>query len=248
MKHNFKLTNPLVIFDLETTGLNSSDNYIVQFGAIKLNIDGTKEQLEFLVKPPIPIPLGASEVHGIYDEDVKDAKPFSEHAYSVMLFMEHCDIGGYNSDFFDIPFLAQELSRNNVCYKFLSDSKKIDMFKSESNIYGRKLTDAYKRYTGLELEDAHDAMNDVNATIAVLEGQMSKLQVDSLDDLISLYDDGKKNLDLAGYFEIKDDEVYFKFGKHKGSKALDNSSYLLWMLRSDFPEETKAKIRELLDI
>jgi len=165
------LSKPIVFFDLETTGVNTSHDKIVQIGAIKLNIDGTEEVKNVLINPTIPIPAGATAVHGISDEDVKDKPKFNQIAKSFAAWLRGCDLAGYNSDNFDIPMLIEEFSKAGV--EFPEDGTSfVDVLKIERLVNSHTLGNTYKRYTGDELEGAHDALADVRATLTIFQKQL----------------------------------------------------------------------------
>lgn len=247
-KLNFKLEKPLIIFDLETTGVNVVKDRIVQIALLKISPDGHQEEKKTLINPMIPIPKEASEVHGILDEHVKDAPKFRQISKSLFEFMQGSDISGYNSDNFDVPLLIEEFFRCGIDFPSDDETNFIDFFQSERVIYSRKLTEAYKRYTGKELEDAHDAMADVYGTFEVMKGQLSKVGINSLTELKNIYLDGdKKSYDFGNKLYKKDGEVFFNFGKHKDKRVKDFPSYALWMINSDFPRDTKNKLIQILE-
>lgn len=242
-----ELSKPLIIFDLETTGVNPVKDRIVQIAALKIWADGTEEKKETLVNPGIEIPKEASDVHGITNEMVETAPTFKQISKSLFAFFEDCDIAGYNSDSFDVPMLIEEFYREGIVFPGNPNTCFYDFFKAEMKIYSRQLGEAYKRYTGKNLEDAHDAMNDVIGTKEVMLGQMLKTGLKTIEELKEYYqEEGQQNFDFAGKMYVKDGEVYFSFGKHKDQKVKENISYANWMLSGDFPRDTKNKIRELI--
>lgn len=155
------IERPIVFFDLETTGTDIAKDRIVQIGAIKIAPNGDKEVKNVLVNPTIPIPEGASAVHGIYDKDVQDKPLFKQIAKSMLQWLQACDLAGYNSDNFDIPLLAEEFARVGIEFPE-QDCVYIDIIKIERLINSHKLGETYQRYTGKELTDAHDALADVS--------------------------------------------------------------------------------------
>jgi len=237
-------SKPIVFFDLETTGVNTSQDKIVQIGAIKLNIDGTEEVKNVLVNPTIPIPEGATEVHGISDEDVKDKPKFNQIAKSFASWLSGCDLAGYNSDNFDIPMLIEEFHKAGV--DFPEDGTSfVDVLKIERLVNSHTLGNTYKRYTGEELEGAHDALADVRATLVIF-----KKQLEANTDLpkeakeIDAHCQGEnKRVDYAGKLYEKDGEVYWNFGKHRHALVSKTVAYANWVIGSDFPEDTKRRIR-----
>jgi len=236
----------MIIIDLETTGVSVTTDRIVQIGAIEINGTEIISEKNMLVNPGMPISAGATEVHGISDEDVKDAPLFGRISKSLFEFLDGRKIGGYNSNSFDIPILIEEFSRVGIDWNpDLSDL--VDFFRMEAAIYQRNLSAAYKRYTGKELDDAHDALADVKATFEVMKGQMKKTGL-SVDEFPGFYEDpDRKTIDLRGCFYEKEGEIYFAFGKHKDKPASENKDYLNWMIRQDFPKQTKLIIEKILE-
>jgi len=225
-----KLQRPIVFFDLETTGVDIQEDRIVQFAAIRINLDGTRSHLKTYVNPGRSIPAEATEIHGITDEMVANEPPFSEIADPVCSFFAGCDIGGYNVVKFDIPILLNELLR---CRKSISlDVAIVDACQIFYKREPRDLESAVKFYTDGEHVDAHDAMADVEATIAVLEGQLRRY-----DDLPrtprEIFDEVRDPdaIDLAGKLRWENGKVVLTFGKNKG-RPLDtiDRSYFSWML------------------
>ena len=246
-KLNLKLKKPLVIFDLETTGVNVVTDRIVQIACLKIFPEGHQEEKKTLINPTISIPKEAAEVHGLSDKDVKDAPTFKQISKTLFNFMKSCDISGYNSDNFDVPLLIEEFWRCDIDFPADEQTNFIDFFQSERKIYSRKLTEAYKRYTGKELKDAHDAMADVYGTFEVMKGQLIKLGLNNLEDLKNIYlNEDKEMYDFGNKLYKKSGEVYYNFGKYKDKKVKDFPSYALWMIQSDFPRDTKNKLIEIL--
>lgn len=247
-----KLLKPIIIFDLETTGVSINDDKIVQMATIKIHPDGTEEGKTILLNPERPIPKDASDVHGITDEMVKDAPTFKQVSKSMFEYFDGCDLGGYNSDNFDIPLLMAEFDRCGI--EFLKwEPNVIDGLKIERLINSHKLENAYKRHTGKTLDDAHDAMADSKATLEVLRSQFKMLSnQEEMSDELSIKDvdeycqDENKRFDYAGKTYEKDGVVYWTFGKHKDKPVLDDRSYLNWVLSSNFPIQTKTKLKSLL--
>lgn len=236
---------PLIIFDLETTGVSVTNDRIVQIACIKIENDEITAEKKTLINPTISISPGATEVHGITNEDVRDAPTFAQISKSLFEFIQGCDIGGYNSNRFDVPMLQEEFYRAGIEWN-PDKSTLYDFFQMESALYSRKLTDAYKRYTGKDLDDAHDAMADVMATYEVMKGQMSKSGL-ALNQFPEFYaDPEKKLLDFGGRFYEKDGVVYFNFGKHQDRPASEHVDYLMWMQRQDFGRDTLKVISDII--
>ena len=175
------LKNPLVVLDLETTGMNIATDRIVEIALIKISIDGKEEEKLMRINPEIPIPAEVSKIHGIYDEDVKDKATFKEVAKTLAKFIEGCDLCGFNSNRFDIPLLAEEFLRADVDID-LKKHKFIDVQAIFHKMEKRTLAAAYKFYCKKELVDAHSAMADTKATYEVLESQLDMYQGTEYED------------------------------------------------------------------
>ncbi|UCH13612.1 MAG: 3'-5' exonuclease [Bacteroidales bacterium] len=239
-----KLRNPLIFFDLETTGINISSDRIVEISYLKIYPNGDEESKTTKINPTIPIPEKATQVHGITDEDVKDAPPFSDVARTLAKTMEGCDLAGYNSNKFDIPLLAEEFIRTGIDMD-LKKRKFVDVQVIFHKKEQRTLSAAYKFYCNKELDEAHSAEADTRATYEIL-----KAQLEMYDDLpndidkLSAYSSHNKNVDFAGriVYNEKGEET-FNFGKYKGQKVEDvfkkDPAYYGWMINNDFPLYTK---------
>lgn len=242
MKLNLK--NPIVFFDLETTGTNIISDRIVEIALHKVSPNGKEETKSMRINPEMHIPAEASAVHHIFDEDVKDCPTFKEVAKEIARDIEGCDLGGYNSNRFDIPLLAEELLRAEVDID-LSKRKFVDVQVVFHKMEQRTLSAAYKFYCDKDLADAHEAQADTLATYEVLQAQLDRypdLQNDI--EFLSKFTTQSNNVDFAGKFVYNDkgDEV-FNFGKYKGQKVTDilknDPGYYGWMLNSDFSLHTK---------
>ncbi len=245
------LRNPIVFFDLETTGLQIGEDRIVEIAAIKLLPNGSREQFETRINPEMPIPLVTSKIHGIYDEDVKDMPTFQKIGHDLKEFIGISDLGGYNSNRFDIPFLVEEFLRVGIPIDF-KKRKFVDVqqifFKKEE----RTLSAAYKFYCDLNLENAHSALADTEATISILESQL-----DRYDDLendmkfLHSFSNGNDIVDYARRLVLKDGVPVFNFGKHKGVSVAEvfkrEPQYYDWMMQANFPRDTKQCISDILN-
>lgn len=241
---NLKLHKPLCIFDLETTGINVAKDRIVEICVLKVNPDASRESKTWLVNPEMPIPKEASAVHGISDDDVKDAPKFKEIASKIMSMISGCDLGGFNSNRFDVPLLAEELLRAGVDFD-LNKFKLVDAQTIFHKMEPRNLSAAYKFYCKKELENAHSAEADVMATFEVLDAQVGHYP-DLPKDVAGLSDFSYHNkfADLAGMIHFdEDDQEIFAFGKYKGQRVKDvftkDVGYYGWIQNADFPLYTK---------
>ncbi len=249
-----KLKNPLIFFDLETTGINISTDRIVEISYLKIYPNGDEESKTIRINPTIPISKEAMEIHGISNEDVKDAPTFGEIAKTLSKTMEGCDLAGYNSNKFDIPLLAEEFIRAEVDID-MKKRKFVDVQVIFHKKEQRTLSAAYKFYCNKELEGAHSAEADTRATYEILNAQLNKYSdlPDEIDKL-SEYSSHNKNADFAGRIVYNEEgEEIFNFGKYKGQKVEDifknDPAYYSWMINNDFPLFTKKvltaiKLRE----
>jgi DNA polymerase-3 subunit epsilon len=242
------LKRPLIFFDLETTGVDIANSRIVEIACIKIDVEGNKTEKHTLINPTIPIPKEASDVHGITDEKVANAPKFIQLSKSLYDFFKDCDIAGFNSDNFDIPLLVQEFSRCNIMFGDW-DMNTVDVLSVERMLRPNKLTDVYKRYTGKELEDAHSALADVNATIEILFHQYESKEEITPDEIENSYKI-KKRYDLCNKMYINaDGKVCWNFGKIINQPIETDMSYVDWVLRQNtFTNETKKKIKEYLNL
>lgn len=253
---DLNLRNPLVFFDLETTGTDTAKDRIVEISVLKVNPNGTEETRTRRVNPEMPIPAGATAVHGISDEDVADAPTFKKIAKSLADFMEGCDVAGFNSSRFDIPLLAEEFLRAGIDFDF-SKRKMIDVQIIFHKREQRTLEAALKFYCGKELDNAHSAEADTRATYEVLKGQLDMYPdiENDIDYLAKEFSSYNNNVDLAGRIIYNEDGVeVFNFGKHKGKSVVDilksEPSFFAWIMDADFPLNTKQvltriKLREM---
>ena len=245
-----QLKNPIIFLDLETTGVDVSRDRIVEISLVKILPGGDREVKTRRVNPEMPIPAEATAIHGITDDDVKDAPPFRALARSLASYMEGCDLGGFNSNRFDIPMLVEEFLRAGVDVDF-----KRRKFVDVQNIFHQKerrtLEAAYKFYCDRELEGAHSAEADVMATYEVLEAQLDRYP-DLQNDVAFLADFSARDncADYAGRVVYDDKGVeVFGFGKHKGRSVAEvfrrEPTYYAWMMEGDFPAYTKKVITEI---
>lgn len=241
---NLKLHKPFCVFDLETTGTNVGKDRIVEISILKINPDASRESKTWLVNPEMLIPQASSDIHGITDDKVKDAPTFKEIASKVIEFIAGTDLGGFNSNRFDVPLLAEELLRAGVDFD-LSKFRLVDAQTIYHKMEPRTLSAAYKFYCQKELTNAHSAEADVLATFEVLDAQVGHYP-DLPKDIAGLSEFSYHNkfADLAGMigYDDADDEI-FQFGKYKGQKVLDvfkkDMGYYSWIMNADFPLYTK---------
>jgi len=244
------LKNPIVFFDLETTGTNIVSDRIVEIAYLKIFPNGNEESKRYLVNPEMPIPQEVTAIHGISDEDVKNEPVFKVLAKIIAKDIEGCDLAGYNSVRFDLPLLAEEFLRANVDID-LAKRKMIDVQVIFHKMEQRTLSAAYKFYCNSELTNAHTAEADTRATYEVLKAQLDRY--DNLKNDVAFLADFSaqhKNADLAGriIFNDKNEEV-FNFGKYKGRRVEDvlneDMGYYGWIMNGDFSLYTKKVLTEV---
>jgi DNA polymerase-3 subunit epsilon len=248
MKLNLK--NPIVFFDLETTGTNINTDRIVEICYLKVYPNGNEEAKTMRINPGIHIPEASSAVHGIYDEDVKDCPTFKEVAKSVANDIEGCDLAGFNSNRFDIPVLAEEFLRAGVDID-MSKRKFVDVQVIFHKHEQRTLSAAYKFYCDKNLEDAHTAEADTRATYEVLKAQLDRYP-DLQNDIAFLadYSSFTRNVDFAGRMVYDENgREIFNFGKYKGQPVADvlrrDTGYYGWIMGNDFTLNTKAMLTKI---
>jgi DNA polymerase-3 subunit epsilon len=239
-----RLNTPLVFFDLETTGINIVTDRIVEISYLKIAVNGEEESKTRLINPEMPIPSQAIAIHGISDEDVKDAPTFKMIAKSLAAQIEGCDLAGYNSNRFDIPLLAEEFLRAGVDID-LMQRKFVDIQTIYHKKEPRTLAAAYKFYCGKDMENAHSAAADTKATYEILQAQL-ELYPDLKNDIafLSEYSSFNNHVDFVGrviYNEKKQEVI--NFGKYKGRLAEDvlreDPGYYGWIMQGDFALHTK---------
>jgi DNA polymerase III subunit epsilon len=261
------LKNPIVFLDLETTGINVVTDRIVEIALLKIFPDGHEEEKFQRINPGMPIPAQASAIHGIYDEDVKDAPLFKEVAKIYAKFIEGCDLAGFNSTRFDIPLLSEEFLRVDIDLD-IKKHKFIDVQIIFHRMEKRTLAAAYKFYLLQDLENAHSAMADTKATYEVLKAQLDRYAGVEFEDngkkstpvvndveALASFSAFDKSVDFAGRIVYDEHGVeVFNFGKHKGKSVervlQEEPGYFSWMMQGEFPLYTKKvltaiKLREL---
>ena len=217
-----KLQKPIVFFDLETTGVNAIHDRIE-----------------------------SSAIHGIYDEDVKDCPTFKQVARDIAAIFVNSDIAGFNSNYFDVPMLVEEMLRAGIDFD-ITKCRLIDVQNIYHKLEQRTLSAAYKFYCGKNLEDAHSAQADTRATYEVLKAQLDKYPDKLNNDVqfLSSFSKMNDNVDFAGRIIYNDKHIpVFNFGKYKGQSVEDvlarDPGYYGWMMQGDFPQNTKQVLTKL---
>lgn len=241
---NLNLTKPICFFDLETTGVNISKDRIVEISILKVYPDGKEEGRTWLVNPEMIIPKEVIAIHGITNEKVANEPTFKALAKEINTMIKGCDLGGFNSNRFDIPLLAEEMLRAEMDFD-MKNRVSVDVQTIFHKLEQRTLVAAYKFYCDKDLEDAHSAEADTNATFEVLKAQIEKYsELKNDTNFLADFSSRKKFADFAGFIVYnKADEECFSFGKHKNKRVVDvlesEPGYFGWLLNADFPLYTK---------
>jgi DNA polymerase-3 subunit epsilon len=248
---NLLLQRPVAFIDLETTGINLVTDRIVEIALIKILPNGTRQIKRKLVNPQMPIPENVIAIHGITDEMVKDAPVFKQIANEIKQFLDGCDIGGYNSNRFDIPMLIEEFLRINLTFN-MEGRKLIDVQKIFHQMEQRTLSAAYKFYCEKELIGAHGAETDAVATYEILEAQIERYpNLGNTTEAICKFCSEDDTIDFSRrLIKVNGVETY-NFGKHKGKAITDvmkiEPQYYDWVMKGEFTLHTKQKLTEIIN-
>jgi DNA polymerase III subunit epsilon len=245
-----QLKKPLAFIDIEATGSNVSADRIVEIAIVKVLPDGNRTVKRKITNPQIPIPASISDIHGITDEMVKDAPTFKQAAHEIRQFLDGCDLSCYNAYRLDIPMLMEEFIRADVEFD-MKGRKVVDVQKIFHQMEQRTLSAAYKFYCNKSLEGAHGAEVDAVATAEILNAQIEKYPQlgTNIDSIIKAIGE-EPIIDFARRFIFNDKGVeVFNFGKHKGRPVADvlkaEPQYYDWMMKGEFPMNTKQKLTEM---
>ncbi|PID67647.1 MAG: DNA polymerase III subunit epsilon [Flavobacteriia bacterium] len=244
------LNKPIVFFDLETTGVNIANDRIVEISMLKVNPDGSEERLTQRINPEIEIPYQASAIHGITNEMVLNEPTFKTFAPTVRDFIKGADLAGFNSNRFDIPILAEEMLRADMDFS-MKGRVSVDVQTIFHKKEQRTLSAALKFYCDKELENAHSAAADTEATYDILKAQIDRYEdLENDVKMLSEFSSHRGRADFAGFilYDDDDDEI-FSFGKYKGKKVVEilnnDHGYYSWILNADFPLYTKKVLTEI---
>ncbi len=238
------LNKPICFFDLETTGISITSDRIVEISILKVFPNGKEEKKTWLVNPEMPIPPQSTAIHGISNEKVADAPTFKMLAKEINSWIVDADLGGFNSNRFDIPILAEEMLRAGMDFD-MKNRQSVDVQTIFHKMEQRTLTAAYKFYCDKNLENAHSAEADTIATYEVLKAQLDRYEaLENNTKFLAQFSTRQKFADFAGFIRFDEDgEEYFSFGKHKGKKVTEilnkEPGYFGWLLDADFPLFTK---------
>ncbi len=253
MEMNFKIERPLVFLDLETTGLDVTTARIVEIALLKLFPDHTVESFLTRINPEIPIPSETTRIHGISNFDVMDKPTFREVAIDIYSIIKDCDLAGYNLISYDLPILINELQRSGIEYS-AENVFKIDVLTIFKKKERRDLASAYRFYCHKELDGAHHALKDTQATLEIFRAQMKKYP-DLPQTAAELHqfcnERDERFVDSDKKFIWQNGEACFTFGKYKGFSlkriVKKDSEYLTWMLQQDFSLEVQQILRSALN-
>jgi len=244
------LNRPICFFDLETTGINITLDKIVEISILKVFPAGNDKKKTWLVNPEIPISPQATAIHGITNEKVSDKPIFKSIAKDVYSWIKDSDLGGFNSNRFDIPILAEELLRSGIDFD-MKNRQSVDVQTIFHKMEQRTLSAAYKFYCNKDLKNAHSAEADTFATYEVLKSQLDKYSsLENDTKFLAEFSTRQKFADFAGFirYDSVGDEC-FSFGKHKGKKVknvlVDEPGYYGWLLDADFPLYTKKVLTSI---
>ncbi|MCC5944216.1 MAG: 3'-5' exonuclease [Bernardetiaceae bacterium] len=256
------LKNPLAFFDLEATGVDTVNDRIVEIAIIKILPNGEREERTRRINPTIPIPEEVTKIHGISNEDIKDEPTFKQIGKSLADFLKGCDLAGFNILHYDVPLLVEEFLRADIDFD-VSNRRLIDLQKIYHLMEPRTLSAAYRFYCDKNLENAHSAYADTEACLHILEQQVQRYEGEEVfdkkgnmlttvsNDMDALHKLSFSNkLDLAGRIVYDDKKTpVFNFGKYRNrpvKEVLDKDpSYYNWMMKGDFPRNTKQVLTRL---
>lgn len=251
--NNLKLERPLAFIDVETTGLRSGVDRIVELSILKIHPNGDREYKSHRINPEVPMPANATAIHGITDDDLVGEPTFDQYAKSIRDFLDDCDIAGFNVIKFDLPFIEAEFNRSGV--EFSRQGRQlIDSQVLYHLLEPRDLGAAYLRYCGREMKVRHTAEGDATAAAEILDGQLAKHPElpKHVADLGALCDTIPDNyVDRDGKFIWSGDEIVCNFGKKHNGRTLrdivnDDPDYLQWITRADFTPEVKEIVTKAL--
>jgi DNA polymerase-3 subunit epsilon len=245
------LKKPLAFIDLEATGMNLGTDRIVEIAIVRIATDNTRQVKRKLINPEIPIPQVVTDIHGLTNELLKDAPVFKQVANEIKQFLDNCDLGGYNSNRFDIPLLMEEFLRSGIDFD-MKGRRLLDVQRIYHMMEQRTLTAAYKFYCEKDLVGAHGAEADVVATYEVLEAQLLKYEhLGNTMDSILKFTGEEMIVDFARRFIMVNGIEIFNFGKYKGKVVADvlrsEPQYYDWMMKGDFTLHTKQKLTEIFN-
>lgn len=249
---NLKLTKPLAVLDLETTGLNPQSDRIVEISVLLIQPDGSRLSKTRRVNPGVPIPAGAAAVHGIRDEDVAGEPRFAQIARAFAEFLSGADITGFNVRGYDLPLLRHEFERAGVPFS-LEGRAVVDVMEIFKTQEPRNLRAAYRFYCDKSRDDLHSADADVQACAEILDAQLARYPELPRDPaaLDARFRGDRDWIDSEGKFAWRGEEAVVNFGRRRGvalrALAESDRSYLEWIVAADFPADAKEIARNALE-
>lgn len=252
MKLELRLDRPLVVFDIESTGVNPRQDRIIELAAVKIHPNGIEDTKTWLLNPTIPIPVETTAIHGITDDIVKDCPTFAESSKEIFEFFRDCDLSGFNVDRFDIPCLEEEFARAGLDFG-ASRRRHVDVQRIYHKMEPRDLTAAVRFYLGRDHVGAHGAEADALATVEVLKAQMAKYPelpktTAAMDEYLMPHD--PLNADRQGMIRWINGAWCINFGKKKGSKLTDllakERNFLRWIVNGSFDTEVRQIVNALV--
>ena len=253
MKLELELDRPLVVFDIESTGVNPRQDRIIELAAVKIHPNGIEDTKTWLLNPTVPIPQETTAIHGITDDIVKDCPTFAESADEIFDFFRDCDLSGFNADRFDIPCLEEEFARVGRDFG-ASRRRHVDVQRIYHKMEPRDLTAAVRFYLGRDHVGAHGAEADALATVEVLKAQMVKYPAlprtsAAMDEYLVPHD--PLNADRQGMIRWVDGAWCINFGKKKGTKLsyllANERNYLRWIVNGSFDTEVRQIVSEFVE-
>lgn len=263
-----RFSRPLALFDIESTGLDTQHDEIIEIAVVRIEMDGTRTSRVRRVRPSKPIPPEVTAIHGITDAMVENEPTFKDLAPGLFKLLDGCDVSGFNVLAFDIPMLHEEFSRAGI-YWVPDLTRVIDVGVLFKVMERRTLEAAVSMYCNREHEGAHGALPDTIATADVLEAMIlryprfqtitrdteidetstvKRIEPNEQDLFAASCYDGPPPVDVGGKLSRDaDGDLVYAFGKNKGIKVKDDLGYARWMLRSDFPSHTCALLRDEMD-
>jgi DNA polymerase-3 subunit epsilon len=246
------MKKPIVFFDIESTGVNTSKDRIVELHMIKMSSTGEEEWYSKFNPHPVQIAQPATEVHGITNEDVMHEPKFEEKSKEIFEFIEGCDLAGYNIQNFDVPMLFEEFYRAGIVFDW-KKHRILDSYLLWTYFEPRTLTGAVDRFLGEKLENAHSARHDVDATKRIFQKQMDvwKFGEDDFDDVCKKVQK-EERIDITGKFIRKENSVFYGFGKYNGKSVNEinqiDPGYLDWIAtKSELPTDCKIIAKKIIN-
>lgn len=253
MSFPIPLDRPLIVFDIESTGVSPRKDRIIELAAIKVMPDESEISKCWLLNPTIHIPEETTAIHGIADDDVRNCPTFAEMSREIFDFFDGCDLSGFNSDRFDVPCLEEEFARCGLNFS-VATRRRVDVQRIYHRKEPRDLTAAVRYYCFRSHDGAHGAEADASATLEILKAQLKKYDdlpkdVSSIDEWIAPHD--PLNADRQGMFRWKDGEWKINFGKKRGESLrrimINEPNFLKWMVKGDFDADARMIAADALE-